>query len=36
MIWFDMSYNQLESEFLNKLETEPEENEIEDVINESK
>lgn len=34
MIWRDMSYNQLESDFLNKLETEPEENEEEEVANE--
>ena len=35
MIWYDMSYNQFEPDFLNKLETEPEENEVEDAINES-
>ena len=35
MIWYDMSYNQFEADFLNRLETEPEENEEEEVINES-
>lgn len=30
-----MSYNQFDADFLNKLETEPEENEVEDAINES-
>lgn len=35
MIWYDMSYNQFDADFLNKLETEPEENEVEDAINES-
>ena len=34
MIWYDMSYNQFEADFLNKLETEPEENEVEDAANE--
>ena len=34
MIWYDMSYNQFEADFLNKLETEPEENEVEDAVNE--
>ena len=34
MIWYDMSYNQLDTDFLDKLETEPEENEVEDVVNE--
>lgn len=36
MIWEDMSYNQLEiyTSFQNKLETEPEEIEEEDVFNE--
>ena len=36
MIWYDMSYNRLEADFLNKLETEPEENEVEveDAVNE--
>ena len=29
-----MSYNQFEVDFLNKLETEPEENEVEDAVNE--
>lgn len=38
MIWQDMSYNQLESDFLNKLDIEPEENEsgIEDIAFEVK
>lgn len=35
MIWYDMSYNQFEPDFLNKITTEPEENEVEDAINES-
>lgn len=30
-----MSYNQFEPDFINKLETEPEENEVEDAVNES-
>lgn len=30
MIWYDMSYNQFDTDFLNKLETEPEENVEED------
>ena len=34
VIWYDMSYNQFEDDFLNKLETEPEENEVEDVADE--
>ena len=34
MIWYDMSYNQFETDFLNKLETEPEENVEEEVIDE--
>lgn len=34
MIWYDMSYNQLEIDCLNKLETEPEENEVEDAVDE--
>ena len=34
MIWEDMSYNQLEPDFLNKITNEPEENEAEDVIDE--
>lgn len=34
MIWYDMSYNQFEADFLNKLETESEENEIEDAVDE--
>ena len=34
MIWNDMSYNQFKSDFLNKLETEPEENEVEDAVDE--
>ena len=34
MIWYDMSYNQFDADFLNKLETEPEENEVEDAANE--
>lgn len=34
MIWYDMSYNQFESDFFNKLEIEPEENEAEEVIDE--
>lgn len=34
MIWYDMSYNQFDADFLNKLETEPEENEAEEVIDE--
>ena len=38
MIWQDMSYNQLESDFLDKLEIESEENEsgIEDIAFEVK
>lgn len=32
MIWQDMSYNQLESDFLNKLDIEPEENEMEEEV----
>ena len=34
VIWYDMSYNQLETDFLNKLETEPEENVEEEAIDE--
>ena len=34
MIWYDMSYNRFEADFFNKLETEPEENEIEDAVDE--
>lgn len=34
MIWYDMSYNQFEADFLNKLETEPEENVEEEAIDE--
>lgn len=34
LIWYDMSYNRFESDFLNKLETEPEENEVEDAVDE--
>ena len=34
MIWYDMSYNRLDADFLNKFETEPEDNtEEEDHIN---
>ena len=29
LLWEDMSYNQFEIDFLNKLDTEPEENETE-------
>lgn len=32
MIWQDMSYNQLESDFLNKLDIESEENEMEEEV----
>lgn len=35
MIWYDMSYNQFGTDFLNKLETEPEENEVKDAVDES-
>lgn len=28
MIWYDMSYNQLESDFLNRLDIDSEENEL--------
>ena len=34
MIWYDMSYNQFDADFLNKLETVPEENEVEDAVDE--
>ena len=34
VIWYDMSYNQFEADFLNKLETEPEENVEEEAIDE--
>ena len=34
MIWYDMSYNQFGPDFINKLETEPEENEVEDAVDE--
>ena len=36
MIWYDMSYNQLNIDFLHKMETEPEEieYEVEDIVNE--
>lgn len=34
MIWYDMSYNQLEPDFLNKITNEPEENVEEEAINE--
>lgn len=34
LIWYDMSYNRFESDFLNKLEIETEENEAEDVVDE--
>ena len=33
-IWQDMSYNQLEPDFLNRLEPEPEENDEEEVLDE--
>ena len=33
VIWYEMSYNQFEPDFVNKLETEPEENEVEDAVN---
>lgn len=35
VIWYDMSYNQFGTDFLNKLETEPEENEVKDAVDES-
>ena len=35
MIWYDMSYNQFEADFLNKLEIELEKNEVEDAVDES-
>ena len=35
MIWYEMSYNQFEADFLNKLETEPKENKVEDAVDES-
>lgn len=31
MLWDDMSYNQFDIDFLNKLDTEPEENETESI-----
>lgn len=34
VIWYDMSYNQLDTDFLNKLETEPEENGEEEAVDE--
>ena len=34
MIWYDMSYNQFDPDFLNKIINEPEDNEAEDVVNE--
>lgn len=34
MIWYDMSYNKIESEILNNLEIEQEEKEEEDMDNE--
>ncbi len=34
VIWYDMSYNQFDTDFLNKLETEPEENVEEEAIDE--
>lgn len=34
VIWNDMSYNRFDADFFNKLETEPEENEIEDAADE--
>ena len=34
MIWYDMSYNQFEPDFLNKITNEPEENEVEDAVDE--
>lgn len=34
MIWYDMSYNQFSVDFLNKLETEPEENVEEEAMDE--
>lgn len=34
MIWYDMSYNKIESEILNNLEIEQEEKEEEDMANE--
>lgn len=34
MIWYDMSYNRFETDFFNKLETEPEENSEEEVMDE--
>lgn len=34
MIWYDMSYNKIESEILNNLEIEQEEKEEEDIANE--
>ena len=34
MIWYDMSYNRFEADFLNKLEIKLEENEVEDAVDE--
>ena len=34
VIWCDMSYNQFETDFLNKLETKLKENEVEDIVDE--
>ena len=34
VIWYDMSYNQFEPDFLNKIINELEDNEVEDVVNE--
>ena len=34
MIWYDMSYNQFEPDFLNRLEVEPEENQAKGVTDE--
>ena len=32
MIWYDMSYNRIDTDFLNKFETELEKNEVEDAV----
>ena len=34
MIWYDMSYNQFDTDFLNKLEIELEENKVEEAVDE--
>lgn len=34
MIWYDMSYNQFDTDFLNKIKIELEENKVEEAVDE--